>query len=58
MQFDTDGLSVETPPSEPTLVRYGLRVDSSIPRFRLEVPASDGFVDDRRSRRIESRADA
>lgn len=56
-QFDTDGLSAETPRSEATLVAYGLRVDSSIPRSRLAVPASDAFVDDRPPRRIESRAD-
>lgn len=56
-QFDTDGLSAETPPLEATLVEYGLRVDSSIPRSRLAVPASDAFVDDRPPRRSESRAD-
>ena len=56
-QFDTDGLSVETPPLEATLVEYGLRVGSSIPQSRLAVPASDAFVDDRPPRRIESRAD-
>jgi hypothetical protein len=38
------------------LVEYGLRVDSLIPRYRLAVPASDAFVDDRPLRRTESRA--
>jgi hypothetical protein len=53
-QFDTDGLSVETPPLEATQVEYGLRVDSSIPPSRLAVPASDAFVDDRPPRRTRS----
>ena len=55
-RFETDGLSVEIPPIEATLVEYGLEVDAPILRPRLAVPASDAFVDDRPAQRTGSRA--
>jgi hypothetical protein len=56
-RFETDGLSVEIPPIEATLVEYSLQVDSPMSRPRLAVPAGDAFVDGRPIRRTGSRAD-
>ena len=47
VRFETDGMTIETPPVETTLIEYGIQVDCRIPRQKIATPAGEAFVDDR-----------
>ena len=53
-RFETEGVSIETPPIEATLTKYGLQVDCRITQRRLAMPTSEAFVDDRPDLRADS----
>ena len=55
-RFETDRMTIETPPVETTLIEYGIQVDCRIPRQKIATPASGMFVDDRPDLRADAQA--
>ena len=55
-RFETDGMTIETPPVEATLTEYGIQVDCRIPRQKIATPAREMFVDDRPDLRADAQA--